>query len=206
MRDGNLIDATLFAGVPLLPAPRFGSLPALLPGQKRFLAAMDGIYVEACSHAMSVRLKVGEGLLPYGPMSNEVRLSAGPVPRALLREFVERAQAQSDCEIAAAVVLDGEGVYRLHWPTVHHASAAHVHYADQIDDDRLVLDLHTHATGPAFFSAMDDASDRSRPGPYFACVVGRCDRDDPELVARAVLAPYLQPLAMQWLQDHGIVA
>lgn len=204
MVDGDAMDAMLFA--PLMPAPRFGALNVLGVGQKRFLGAADGLYVEARTQALGLRLKIGEALLPYGPLAPEVALPAGPVPRALLREFVKRAQSLAHREVAAAVVLDADGAYRLEWPAVEHASAGHIRYRDTFDDARLVLDLHSHASGAAFFSHMDDASDLSRPGPYFALVVGRCDRPDPEIVARAVLPPYLQPLPLTWLLEHGVLA
>ena len=204
MAEGNALDATLFP--PLVPAPRFGSLSQLQPGQKRFLGACDGLYVEARSAAMRLRLKVANAVLPFGPLAAQVELDAGPVPRALLREFVEQAHAQAEREVAAAIVLDGEGVYRLHWPEVEAASAGHIRYRDTLDDARLVFDLHSHASGPAFFSRTDDASDLSRPGPYFALVVGRCDEPDPEIVGRAVLPPYLQPLPLAWLIEHGVLA
>lgn len=204
MSDGNAIDATLFP--PLVPAPRFGTLSELQAGKKRFIGAADGVYVEASTEALRLRLRVARAVLPYGPLAAQVDLDAGPVPRALLREFVECAQAHAEREVAAAVVLDGNGIYRLHWPAVEDASAGHVSYRDTLDDARLVLDLHSHAGGAAFFSRTDDASDLTRPGPYFALVVGRCNQADPEIVARAVLPPYLQPLPLAWLLDHGVLA
>lgn len=191
-------DAALFAATPLLPVPRFGELPALPAGRKRLLGAADGLYVEARSLAWDVCMPVAIGVtLPYGPLAARLRCTAGPVPRAMLRRFVQAAMASPDREIAAAVVIGPRGDFELVWPRVESASAGHVRYIDSdIDDERLVLDLHSHACAPAYFSAQDDASDGSRMGPYLAVVVGRCDRDDPEVATRLVMPPYLIPMTL----------
>jgi len=89
---------------------------------------------------------------------------------------------------------------------VQSASAAHVRYVDTTDDRRLVFDLHSHAGGSAYFSQTDDVSDGSRPGPYIAVVVGHCEREVPELVARVVLPPYLVPITIEKLLLDGVLA
>jgi len=88
---GDAVDRALFAATPLLPAPRFGVLPELEVGAKRFLGAAKGVFVEARSEAALARLQVARCALPYGDLCPLLRLAAGPVPKTLLRTFVERA-------------------------------------------------------------------------------------------------------------------
>jgi PRTRC genetic system protein A len=116
------------------------------------------------------------------------------VPRALVEAFIAEAKAQSHREIAAAIVLDDGGEFELRWPEIETSSAGHVRYIDSdIDDDRLVIDLHSHAGARAFFSQQDDRSDGSRRGPYLAMVIGRCADDVPEVATRLVLPPASDP-------------
>jgi PRTRC genetic system protein A len=201
-------DAALFAATPLLPVPRFGSLPPLLSGAKRLLGARDGLYVEARTTAWDVCLALARTAMPYGDQQTRLRCPAGPVPLALLRAFIERARATPEQEVAAAIVVDADGEgFSLMWPPIQSASAGHVRYIDtDVDDDRLVVDLHSHGRLSAFFSETDHASDLSRRGPYLALVVGECDRTEPTLVARMVLPPYLVPIDLPSLKALQVFA
>lgn len=199
-------DAALFAATPLLPAPRFGTLESLAAGSKRILGAADGVYVEARTHAWDVCARIAECPMPYGPLSARLRCPAGPIPSDLVREFIAVACANPDREVAAAIVLAaGNTRFDLIWPQIESSSSGHVRYIDaDIDDDRLVLDLHSHAGHSAFFSTTDDLSDRSRKGPYLAAVVGRCNAPQPELAVRLVLSPYLIPLSIPDLKHMQV--
>lgn len=192
----HAMDEVLFAATPLLPAPRFGTRTPPEVGGKQFLCASDGVYVAARSHAWDLTHRLATVPLPFGAVGERLVLTAGPIPRALLEAFISAAQERPDTEVAAAIVLDEAGQYRLVWPGIESTSGSHVSYRDgDIDDDRLVCDLHSHGRHRAFFSHTDDASDRSRRGPYLAIVVGACDSPTPELAARMVLSPYLWSLS-----------
>lgn len=200
-------DAALFAATPLVPAPRFGFLPPLAEGQKRLLGGSSGLYVEALTQAWDVCVPVAAVKMPYGDVQPRIRCPTGPVPRGLLREFIDAAREQCDRELAAAVVINDEGAFELIWPEVETSSAGHVRYIDSgIDDDRLVIDLHSHARSRAYFSHQDDASDLSRRGPYLAMVVGRCADAEPEVATRLALPPYLLPLSHELLKTLGVFA
>jgi len=200
-------DDALFAATPLLPAPRFGLLPPLSEGCKRLLGASSGLYVEARTQAWDVCVPVAAVSLPYGDVMPRVRCTAGPLPRGLLCEFIDVAREHCDREIAAAIVINVQGAFELIWPEIETSSSGHVRYIDScIDDDRLVIDLHSHARSRAFFSQQDDASDLSRRGPYLAMVVGRCAEAEPEIATRLTLAPYLMPLSPERIKTLGLFA
>jgi PRTRC genetic system protein A len=80
-------------------------------------------------------------------------------------------------------------------PSLHH-SESHISYDSATrNESRLVLDVHSHGRGHAFFSDDDDASDLY--GVYFATVLGRCDAPEPiEVRTRLVIDGLHIPL--QW--------
>lgn len=199
-------DKALQAALPTLPVPHDSDLPALKPGQRRLLLAADGLYLQARSSVMQVSVRVASSTLPYGPHQQTVIFTHGPVPASLLRNAAQLASATPDKEVAAAVVWK-DGRYQLELPEVISAGAGHVSYRDQLDDDTLVMDIHSHGKGPAFFSSTDDASDLARPGPYLAICLGRCD-GPMELAVRLVCPPHLVELPARIIAaaEGGLVA
>lgn len=190
-------DTALQASLPVLCVPHDSGLPPLEAGQRRLLLASDGVYLQARSLVMLASVRIAQAELPYGPHAQAVVLTNGQIPAALISEAAQAARATPEKEIAAAVLWE-QGAYRLVFPEVISADAGHVSYRDQLDDAHLVLDLHSHGRGGAYFSPTDDESDRSRPGPYIAAVFGRCD-GQMEFVARLACAPHLVPLPVQVL-------
>ena len=203
-------DVALFSSLPLLMAPRFGELPILAVGHKRLIAGDAGIFLEVRSPALHACLPIQrvDTPLPYGPITAFVSLAAGPVPTSFIHEAIERAVQACPNETALAVMLDPEGSgYRIEDVPIDSATPLSVRYADDLDDDRLVFDIHSHGVAAARFSAIDDTSDRSRRGPHIALVFGTCTiADTITLSARLCCAPYLLPLPVQSLQRMGVIA
>jgi len=191
------LDAAIQSSCPTALAPHHGELSPLLAG-KRLILASDGLYLEVRSTALHALQRIAVLQTPYGTVEPFLRLASGPIPRDLLRRATDAAAATRD-EVAFAIVADGQGGYSLVQPEVHSASASHITYADALPDDLLVLDIHSHGDGHAFFSAADDASDLSRPGPYIALVVGRCSTA-PEIAARLVAPPWLSSIPPESLR------
>jgi PRTRC genetic system protein A len=199
-------DVAVAAVTPILPMPRHGPLPPLACGAKRLLAAGDGLYLEALTPALDLCWPLAPVPTPYGPLAARLRTHS-PIDRHLLATVLQAAKATPEREIAAAICrrADGRG-HEIVWPPIQSSGAGHVTYRDEIDDDRLVLDIHSHGRGAAFFSRQDDTSDLSRRGPYLAAVIGRCDRAEAEITFRLVCAPYLIPLDVADLIQHGVFA
>lgn len=193
----------VFAAAPIVPAPLPpDALPALGHGTKRFVAASDGIHLQVRSPVLEISVRLARLSLPYGPPPPSV-LHPNPLTSeptlAALRAFVHAAQGSPSTEIAGAILATTTGpVLRLLTPIT--SSPAHVTYDDSaIDDDTLLIDLHSHGRLPAYFSSTDDASDLSRRGPYLAAVVGLVDDPEgPHLALRLVVPPYLIPLGPLW--------
>jgi PRTRC genetic system protein A len=203
-------DAAIHATLPMVMAPRYGDIEPLSIGSKRLVAAANGIFLEVRSPAVHARvlLQEMETPLPYGVAETFVRLTAGAVPVALLHEAVDRAVEACPNETALAVMLDPSGTsYVIEDVPIDDASPLSVRYTDQLDDDRLVFDIHTHGNATAHFSCIDDDSDRSRRGPYIALVLGTCaERNETTFNARLCCSPYLVALPVHALPSMGVVA
>ena len=173
-------DQVLLAQTPLLMVPRFGTMPPLEAGQRRYIAAKDGIYIQARSRAMSVSLKVANTPpLPFGEWKESLWIIGGRAPHHFFAQFQDLAQRRAPVEVAALVVwnpLTKEYDY-VPRPSLSD-SAGHITYrVDDVDEDYLVFDWHSHGDAEAFFSATDNISDQR--GLYIATVLGRCRQPAP---------------------------
>lgn len=182
-------DLAVCAVTPTLMAPRYGTLPPVAVGQYRFVVASNGVFVQARSRAVDVCLRIGNANgLPYGAVEEYVRLAGGPIPRELGEQMMARAIAATPNEWAGIIVYDAlEQAYRLTEPPVSSVSPGHITYATSgYDDELLVLDIHSHGTGHAFFSGTDNRSDNH--GVYLASVLGCCkDMNEIEVKTRIVV-------------------
>lgn len=197
-------DAVLFGAFPLLPAPRFGSLPDIAPGSKRLVLGSDGLYLEVRSTAMHARLRLSEVRTPYGEVTEFIRPTGGPLPSRWIGELAALAIEGGTLEVAAGIVLDGDD-WAVQVPPMESSSESHITYHDVFDDDRLLIDMHSHGALPEYFSSTDNASDLGRKGPYIAVVLGRCDsRETLKSAMRFVCAPYLIPLDAAAMTRLGV--
>lgn len=167
-------DQLLFAQTPLYPMPRFGELPLLDLRRRRYIAAADGVYVQARHCALDLTLRLAEARLPYGSLKECVHLPGGPIPRALYEDIKQRVLEHSPKEWAGLVHWDESAQrYSLAVPPTLSRSVSHIGYDRRvIDYSRLVLDVHSHGEHAAFFSSTDDRSDEF--GFYFSSVFGHC--------------------------------
>lgn len=165
---------------PTLVAPHFSALPPVPINHYRFVMASNGLFLQARNRALNVTLRMGDvpARLPYGPMQESVELIDGPLPYPLFETMRELALGAAPREWAGIVVFDPDaGRYRLVEPAVTSASAAHITYDTRaFDDEFVVLDIHSHGYGQAFFSRTDDESDQS--GIKLATVLGHCREPD----------------------------
>ncbi len=171
-------DAILLGQTPALMMPRFSSLPELTPGCRRYVIARDGLYVQARSRSLLLVLRVEkfQSPLPYGDLVESVQMVGGLIPYSLYAELRRQAVAACPDEWAAFVVYDGG--YRIALPKVEAKSGSHISYRlGGIDEDKIVLDIHSHGKSDAFFSKdLDDRSDNH--GIYFASVLGHCHKEE----------------------------
>jgi len=192
-------DAILQAAFPTVPVPRFGALPELEVGRKRLLMAADGVYLEVRSTALHARLRLAAVETPHGTCTECITPTGGRLDQTWIGKLAALALDGGASEVAGGIVLGSEG-WCIQHPQTLSSSGDHVSYRDEFEDDRLLVDMHSHGAHDAFFSSTDDAGDLSRPGPYLAVVLGRCEsRATLSWVVRFVCAPYLIPLDTEQL-------
>ncbi len=172
-------DIAICGATPMLMAPIFGELPAVEVGQHRFVAAKDGIYVQAKTKALDVCLKISSTPpLPYGELKEHVKLAGGILPFEMFLNVIERASKAYPNEWAGVAIYNPETKsYGLHQPEIESVSAGHIQYkTDAYDDECIAVDIHTHGAGKAYFSSTDDHSDKG--GVYVAMVLGNLDKPE----------------------------
>ena len=194
------IDKAISLAMPIVGVAHASMLPMIDVGKQRLLVAADGLYIEARSPSLHVRWKIAETRTPYGHVTPILSLTDGPLPYGLVRQFVGAAMQSPTVEIAA--IFESCGGLRFLEPIS--SGAGHVSYSDRdIDDDALLVDMHSHGVIDAYFSSQDNESDRSRRGPYLALVVGHCNTSEPRIVARIVVAGSLIDVSQTELLKAG---
>jgi PRTRC genetic system protein A len=160
--------------------PHFGELPELQPGERRYVAAADGLYLQARTRALQATVCVlrsasPEGRLPYGELQDSVTLPGGPIPLELVDAIEQR--VVNDCPLEWACIIQwnaDEQCYELHEPPILSRSGSGIEYDTcALDPSCWVLDLHSHGEYGSFFSHTDNRSD-GQGGVYFASVLGHC--------------------------------
>ena len=207
MQTLHALDAALFGAAPTLMVPRYGEIPDIAVGAKRFLAAATGLFLEVRSPVMHACLRLSKIELPYGDAFEFIHLTRGPVPQKFIQETIAKAVAASPNEMALAIVAgaDEDGYDVIDLPAKNPSSCA-ITYEDVVDDDTLVFDIHSHGESKSFFSSTDDESDRSRRGPYVALVFGRCADDSTITVnARFCCSPFLINLSIPALKEFQVI-
>lgn len=189
-------DFVIEQATPVLPAPRYGTLPPVAEGMHRFIMASNGVFVEARSAALSLCLPVSDPVpgIPYGAAEAHLTLQAGAIPPTAWSDLAHRAAATAPDEWAGAVCLAADGGYEVVEPVVESRGRGHVRWrTESIDESRMLIDVHSHGDGQAYHSAMDDRSDR-RGGIFLSGVIGRSRSSKPTLALRACVHGLLLPL------------
>ncbi|MQA40571.1 PRTRC system protein A [Rugamonas aquatica] len=136
-------------------------------------------------------------------MRPQLELACGRLPRTLIGRFVDAARAAAPAELAGALVYDphaGQLQLVLHTSVCAHAGQVAYRLAPLAPQQLVVLDLHSHGHGPAYFSAGDDRDDR---GMCLAMVVGDLQRGQPSVAFRLCLNGLLLALPHPWQEARG---
>ncbi len=133
-----------------------------------YVVAANGVFVEAKNPLLAARVPVAEcpirGLAPTQPM---VKLAHGSIPQHLWELALNAFMAQPDKELYVAIT--GDGGYHFYVPEQEVTDNS----TRYLTVDGVVLDLHSHAHMPAFFSPHVDNVDEA--GLRLYGVVGRLD-------------------------------
>jgi len=159
----NRIDAALQGATPTFMVPRHEPfIPMEKPGH-RFLAARDGLWLEArrawlyLCHPLAYQPFVP---MPYGDLTPVIEVQS--IPPGLVAEFLAVAKRAAPAECAAWIVWNSAtGVRRLQHMIATTGTAQTVEFSrPRLDDDEhLLLDIHSHGDASAYFSGKDDLDD-----------------------------------------------
>jgi len=116
-----------------------------------YLFGSNGCFVEASSPLITARIPIGGcEIRGFAPVTTEVHLTYGLIPRHLWDLALETFLADPDCEHYAGVIA--ENGYRLYVP----AQECHEAKVEYNIGDHVILDLHSHANMAAGFSPKDN--------------------------------------------------
>jgi len=134
-------------------------LPAFGPYLCEYITASNGVFVRAKRPGLEAMLPVclgfNDGIRGLFPLTPYVRLEAGPIPAAIIREAVFRMAAAAPKELLTWVGLNG--AYHLTIPeqTTTENRCKPDHPLDPRGQNAL-LDFHSHGFAAPFFSTIDN--------------------------------------------------
>lgn len=172
-------DAALQESCPTVIVPRYSDFVKSETIGDRLLIASNGVFIEVTRKWCYFIRDVGDltVTVPYGKMNERTQFLMSRIPRHLLREFNELAKRTPFVEVGASIFWHEEtGVFRLAKSESIVASSSFLEYkiATMSPGEHLLVDCHSHADGPAFFSETDDADDLH--SVKFSYVAGDCNK------------------------------
>jgi PRTRC genetic system protein A len=199
MDDLDQRDAVLQAHTPAVIVPRYSALQIIPEPGHRYLVAHDGLWLELLRPWIHLRTRIasthGEISLPYGKVAPVFTYAFAPGElENLQRRFVHDATAALPNEFAAWGVWD-ENAGRIEYrPLIADASSPGgiaFHRPRLEPHEHLAIDLHSHGTMDAFFSATDDADDAGEV--KLSAVVGTLDKEPTFASRLCVLGLFIDP-------------
>jgi len=162
----NPRDQILQRSCPTTMVPRFEDLPPLSKNGHRFLVAQDGLWLEVKRPWLHLVWPVAEKCyqvaLPYGNLEPKVSFLCPDIPRSLINKFTDDARAALPNEFAAWIIWNEQTEAFAYRPlTSTSAGPAHLKLDRPVlgEHEHLIVDIHSHATMNAFFSAEDNRDD-----------------------------------------------
>ena len=215
-------DALLHAVTPAYCVPVHGAFERMTDNGHRYLVAADGLWLEVHRpwlHLLWPLANIGEPVkavpgfrthhaTPFGHLNPVVELAFGKVPQDLIRSFAERGRTSCPNERGAWLSWEHgiEGTEpRLVWSEAvdSEGTPGELHYARPEHHGQLspCIDLHTHGTAPAFFSATDDQDDAH--DVKIAIVIGNLDQPIPTIAARLCCLGVFIPVTVRAEEIFG---
>lgn len=191
-------DLALQATIPTVMVPMYTPFEQLSQPGDRILMASNGVFVEVLRKWGYFVRRVCPAppiAVPYGTVDETTVLLCRPVPKRLMIEFAKQAAAECEVEIGAVIIWnETTSEFRL---VRSHATFANGGNLDYVlpalsAGDHLVVDCHSHAHHPAFFSPQDDADDANTT--KIAFVVGNCNLEANSFAMRFCVKGLFEPV------------
>ncbi|WP_246795656.1 PRTRC system protein A [Burkholderia perseverans] len=162
------LDNALFDSAPVAVVPRHAKFAALQDIGHRFLVAAEGLFIEIRRpwlHLIQPLAAIdGSTRPPYGSIEPKIEFAFGKLGAAEphFRRFADEAGSASPNEHAAWIVWN-DTEKKLEYKSVAIRSATpgslEIDRPALAEHESLVIDLHSHGAGKAFFSSTDDRDD-----------------------------------------------
>lgn len=190
------MDEAILKAFPLLPATFSGEAETANEYGMRYVVGKTGVWREITLPWLRARHQVAHSVieLPYGETTDLIEFRCGPVPRDLIRKFADEARQAAPTEIAAAFLWNNStGQWRYARREAISASADHIDYLEVtlVEDEHLVVDVHSHGHARAFFSPDDNRDDMGTM--RISLVMGKLDQQVPSTAMRLCLAGFMLP-------------
>ena len=158
-----------------------------------YILAANGLFIEASNPALAARVPVAEcEVRGLAPMKTKVALTYGSIPQHFFDLALDTFLAAPDKEHYVAVTAAAG--YHFYVPVQDEGDASVVYEVG----DSVILDIHSHAHMPAFFSHQTD--DKDETGLKLYAVVGRLNAT-PVVKLRVGVYGYFQTLAWRDVFD-----
>ncbi len=197
--------AAVLDAVPCYPVPPQGRSPALevlraAEAGHGLAVGSDGVMLILRRPWLALDIPITPPLtayLPYGSIgSPKAELRSGFIPQEIFDRISAWFRTCLPNEAAAFVAWDeATGAFSLLFPQIDEATPSRLVYRTPVlpPGQHIICDAHSHAAGPAFFSATDDADDAH--ATKIALVLGRFDQPDgPTMVSRLCAGGMFVPL------------
>jgi PRTRC genetic system protein A len=190
--------AALLAAVPCYPVPPHGRSPALdalraARAGHGLAVGIDGVMLILRRAWLALDVPITPPMsayLPYGSAGGpKADLRCGLIPRQHLDHILAHFHAKLPNE-AAAFILWNEATreFAVNFPAIDEATPSRLVYRTPVlmPEWHMVCDIHSHGSGPAYFSATDDADDAH--ATKISLVVGRLDQPNGPMMASRLCA------------------
>lgn len=197
----NDFDKAIAEAFPLVAAPKKEPLDARVGSGIRYVVGSNGLAREVMLPFMRVvHMVSGFGPkvnLPYGAVEPVAEMWFEGIPRELIREFKQAAVDALPNEVAGAFIWDEcSNDFRFAKRETLVANGGYVSYREvKLEQgEHLVVDVHSHASHPAYFSSTDDKDDNG--SMKFSLVLGNVDTPSVSSAFRLNLAGYTFPASI----------
>lgn len=196
-------DIALQSSFPSVPIPRFGALRRPERCGERILVGANGTFLEIQRTWGYFIRQIGSfsvtTAIPYGQGCPTQVLEFDRLPRLLIDEFNRYAKENSHVEVGGAIFWNEcTRTFRLAFSDSIEAGPGHLKYRhpDSAKGEHLIIDCHSHAAFPAFFSEQDNADDQHHV--KFSYVVGNCNLNHTTHSLRLCLKGLYEPLPISF--------
>ena len=160
-----------------------------------YIIARNGVFVQARNTLITARVQAASLVLRgLGNTTPKLELHQGPIPREVFQEGIQWLLDDPMRERIFTICWNGNA-HAVRIPTQSGAAGSLVYRpreeSGEESGEQTILECHSHAAAPAFFSETDD---RDEQGLRLYAVLGRVDQDPPELRIRLGVYGYFQEI------------